>query len=60
MSRYARIVERGTVGGFLLGAGAAMTLEILKSPDPASLIVVSVAAAEVLVGVVLIALHCRR
>ncbi len=50
----------GTLGGFLLGAGSAMTVEILKTPDPTSPIVIGVAAVEVLVGVVLVALHWRQ
>jgi xanthosine utilization system XapX-like protein len=49
----------GTIGGFLLGAGSAMIVEILKSPAPASPVVTAVAAVEVLVGVTLIALHSR-
>jgi hypothetical protein len=50
----------GVLGGFLLGAGAAMAVEILKNPAPASRIVVAVAGIEMLVGVVLIVLHSRQ
>ena len=49
----------GVIGGFLLGSGSAMTVEILKNPDPTSPIVVGVAVVEVVVGLALIALHWR-
>lgn len=50
----------GPVGGFLLGAGAAMIVEILKRSEPTAAVVVGVAAAEVIAGLWLLARYVRR
>ena len=50
----------GPVGGFFLGAGSAMTVEILKRADPTSPVVIGVAVVEVLIGLLLLARYARR
>ena len=50
----------GPVGGFLLGAGVAMGVEILKRSEPTAPVVIGVAAAEVLAGLWLLARYVRR
>ena len=57
-----RFLDRhaGPVGGFFLGAGTAMTVEILKRSEPTAPVVLGVAAAEVLAGLLLLVRYMRR
>jgi len=50
----------GPVGGFLLGAGAAMSVEIAKGSEPTAAVVVGVAALEVVAGLWLLVRYARR